>query len=58
MSNSEIQVFIEKMQEYGDEWDIEAVKRVYGDMSLDEALQDRISDLHWFADIISKVINR
>lgn len=58
MNSNEISTFIERMEEAGDLWEREDVERVYGDVSLDEALQDRMNDLHWFADIISKVLNR
>ena len=58
MNNIEISTFIERMEEAGDIWNREDVERVYGNVSLEEALQDRMNDLHWFADIISKVINR
>ena len=58
MNNNEINTFIERMEEAGDIWKREDVERVYGNVSLEEALQDRMNDLHWFADIISKVINR
>lgn len=58
MNNIEISTFIERMEEAGDIWKREDAERVYGNVSLEEALQDRMNDLHWFADIISKVINR
>ena len=46
------------MEEIGDVWKEEDVRRVYGDKPLEEALQDRMNDIHTFADIIGKVINR
>ena len=58
MDDKDISIFIERMEEVGDIWDKEDVRRVYGDVSLEEALQDRQNDINWFADIISKVINR
>ena len=57
MNNNEIKSFINCMKEAGDTWEREDVKRVYGNMSLEEALQDRINDLHWFAGIVAKVTN-
>ena len=56
MNNNEIKTFIERMEEAGDQWDREDVERVYGNVSLEEAIQDRMNDLNWFADILSKVI--
>ena len=58
MNDAEVNTFIERMEEIGDVWEKPDVERVYGDMSLEDALQDRMTDMHWFADIISKVINR
>lgn len=58
MNDIEINTFIERMDEEGDIWEHEDVERVYVDISLDEALQDRMNELHWFADILNKVINR
>jgi len=57
MTDTEIKAFIERMEEAGDIWEPEDVKRVYGDVTLTDALMDRMNDLHWFADIVSKVIN-
>ena len=58
MNNSEISTFIERMEQIGDVWKEEDVRRVYGDKTLEEALKDRMNDVHTFADIIGKVINR
>ena len=58
MNDIEINTFIERMDKEGDIWEHEDVERVYGDVSLEEALQDRINELHWFTDILDKVINR
>lgn len=46
------------MEEMGDIWNEEDVHRVYGEMTLEEALQDRMNDIHIFADIVGKFINR
>ena len=43
MTNTEINEFIERMEEIGDIWEPEDVQRVYGDGTLEEALQDRMS---------------
>ena len=58
MNQGEINTFIERMEEIGDVWKEKDVRRVYGDKTLEEALQDRMADIHTFADIIEKVINR
>ena len=58
MKEKEIAEFIEKMEEIGDMWDEEDVKRVYGDKSLQEALEDRMGDMFSFANIIDKIVNR
>lgn len=54
MNNSEIKVFIYTLKEAGDIWEPADVKRVYGNISLEDALQGRIHDLQWFADILHK----
>lgn len=58
MNKQEIQEFIDSMEEIGDVWEETDVERVYGSMSLKDALQDRRSSLGTFFDIIGKVINR
>lgn len=58
MDHNDISTFIERMEEAGDIWEREDVERVYGAISLEEAIHDRMNDLNWFADILSKVINR
>ena len=45
-------------QEIGDDWEEEDVKRVYGDYTFEDALTDRMNDIHMYADIVGKVINR
>lgn len=57
LSEFEINTFIERMEEIGDEWEPEDVQRVYGNMSLDEALADRMNDIGMFANIISTILN-
>ena len=46
------------MEEIGNIREYDDVKRVYGDKSLEEALNNRRSDILWLGDIINKVINR
>ena len=58
MKKKDITTFIEEMEAIGDEWTPEQVEDVYGDSSLDEAIEDRKSSLGSFFDIIGKVINR
>ena len=49
MNNAEINTFIKRMEEFGDFWEKKDVERVYGDVSLDDALQDRLNDLKWLS---------
>lgn len=58
MNKKEIETFIEEMEIIGDIWEPEDVERVYGDSSLNEALEDRKGSVNTFFDIINKVINR
>lgn len=58
MTNLEIEIFIEKMEEFGDVWEVADVKRVYGDRSLEDALHDRMGDMQAFANIIDTILNR
>ena len=57
MTKAEIETFIERMEEIGDVWEVEDVERVYGDSTLEEALEDRMGDMNWFANIIGTVLN-
>ncbi|MFR8975684.1 MAG: hypothetical protein ACLVG9_06760 [Eubacteriales bacterium] len=58
MKKSDINKFIEEMEEIGDDWEADDVERVYGKSSLDEALNDRKASLGTFFDIIGTVLNR
>lgn len=58
MTKREIQEFIRQMELIGDQWEAEDVERVYGHMSLKDALADRKASLGCFFDIIGRVINR
>ena len=58
MTDIEINTFIERMEEIGDLWEPEDVERVYGDRSLEDALDDRMADMSAFASIIGTILNR
>ena len=58
MTKTDIDTFIERMEEIGDVWEPEDVERVYGDRTLEDALEDRMGDMMAFGNIISMVINR
>ena len=58
MTKAEISEFIERMEEIGDLWEPEDVERVYGDRSLEDALDDRMADMSAFASIIGTILNR
>lgn len=58
MSKREIQEFIRQMAQIGDQWEEEDVERVYGHMSLKDALADRRSALNMFFGSIGRIINR
>ena len=47
MTKEERQYFIDRMEEIGDEWEDDDVKRVYGKMSLQDALDDRMKDMQF-----------
>lgn len=58
MTKTEINTFIETMEEFGDVWTADQVEEVYGNSTLDEAIADRRSSHEKMADLIGKVINR
>ena len=58
MTKAEIETFIERMEEIGDVWEEADVECVYGNQSLEDALNDRMGDMMAFGNIISAVINR
>lgn len=58
MRKKDIRIFIEAMEEIGDNWTEEQVEEVYGDKSLEEALEDRKANVENLMDIIGKIINR
>lgn len=57
MTKEERKYFIERMEEYGDIWEDEDVKRVYGKKSLQYALEDRIGDMNAWGHIMGMVLN-
>ena len=57
MTKQERQEFIERMEEIGDIWEDEDVERVYGNRSLEDALNDRMGDMHTFGNIINTILN-
>lgn len=57
MTDNEIEIFIERMGEFGDVWETENVRRVYGHMSLEEALAERRRDMALFVQGVSALIN-
>lgn len=58
MKKKDIDMFIEEMEAIGDEWTPEQVESVYGDSTLEEALEDRKNSVGTFFDIIGTIINR
>ena len=58
MKKSDIEIFIEEMEQVGDKWTHEEVERVYGKMSLERALADRKKAVTMYFDAIGKVVNR
>ena len=46
------------LPDLGDDWEAEDVERVYGDMSLEDALADRRNDIGWLGGIIGMILNR
>ena len=58
MTKAEIETFIERMEEIGDVWEPEDVERVYGDRTLNDALENRMGDMMAFGNIMAAVINR
>lgn len=58
MTTEEINTFIETMEEFGDVWTVERVKDVYGNKSLEEAINDRRAINAQFGSIIGTLLNR
>lgn len=58
MNKSEVNEFIERMEELGDAWEPEDVMRVFGDESLEDAIQKRLAQLDTFGGILGTILNR
>lgn len=58
MNNSEMDTFIERMEENEDVWGKEDVTRFHGDRTLEKAINDRMNDMRTFRNIISTILNR
>ena len=58
MKKRDIDTFIEEMETIGDKWTPEQVEDVYGDFTLEEALDDRKSNVGILFGIWGKVLNR
>ena len=57
MKETDIQFFIEEMEEIGDIWTEEDVRRVYAEDTLQEAIASRKAELWWKAQNISIYLN-
>lgn len=58
MKKRDIRTFIEEMEQIGDIWTPEQVEDVYGDTTVEEAIENRKEDIGTFFDIIETVLNR
>ncbi len=58
MNKTEVNTFIETMEEHGDLWTEQQVLDIYGDDSLEDALSDRMKSISIMGDILGKYINR
>lgn len=57
MTDDEIEIFIERMGEFGDVWEAGNVRRIYGHMSLEKALADRERGMALFVKGMIALIN-
>lgn len=57
MTNAEIYIFMEEMEEFGDEWTFEQAKECYGDDSLEDAIADRRSVHQQWVNIVDTILN-
>lgn len=57
MTKTEIETFIETMNNIGDEWTPEQVKDVYGDSTLEDAIAERQGMVNQLAGNIGKFLN-
>ncbi len=58
MTKSEAEIFIDEMESIGDIWTVEQVMDVYGNDTLEKALEDHKASVGTFMDIISAVIRK
>lgn len=58
MRKNDVDIFIEEMETIGDVWIPEQVENVYGDFSLEEAINDRKAVMATFINAIGKIVNR
>lgn len=58
MNKKDVDSFIKEMEAIGDEWTPKQVEEVYGNASLEEALEDRKTSLGNFFDVLGKVLNQ
>lgn len=58
MKKSEAEIFVDEMESMGDVWTEEQVLDVYGNNTLEEALEERKASMGTFMDIISAVIQK
>lgn len=57
MTDKEIDKFIAHMKPIGDIWEKEDVRRVYGDQTLEDAIESREKDMGLFAHGINTLLN-
>lgn len=58
MNATEVNTFIEIMEEHGDVWTPEQVEDVYGDWSFEDAVNDRMICNTYMVNILGTLINR
>ena len=58
MKKSEAEIFVDEMESMGDVWTEEQVLDLYGNNTLEEALEERKASMEIFIDIISAVIQK
>ena len=58
MTKSEAEIFIDDMESIGDVWTVEQVMDVYGNDTLEKALEERKVSVGTVMDIISNIIRK
>ncbi len=56
MKKEDVEAFIEIMKEICEDWTAEQVEEAYGDLTLREALDKRLSNMQPFWDFTEKVV--